>query len=126
MTSEIPAPQQTGVVTTEQVLAFARASGDENPIHFSPSHARDAGLEKPILHGMFIAARFEALLESLRDHHTVTLQIRFVRPVPVGSALSLKARKLDMADSRLHLRLLATLADGTLVAIAEAGLEPNA
>lgn len=125
MTIEIPEPQKTGLVTIERVLAFARASGDDNPIHFSPKHARDVGLETPILHGMFIAARFEALLESIRDHNTVTLQVRFVRPVPVGSALIFKARKLDMGDTRLHLRLLATLADGPLVAIAEAGLEPN-
>ena len=51
------------------------------------------------------------------------LQVRFVRPVPVGSALTIAARSIDASDPQHHLRLLATV-EGVLVAIAEARLEP--
>ena len=123
MSVRVPEPQATGVVTLERVLAFAHVSGDDNPIHISPESAREAGLDGPIVHGMFIAGRFEAFLEQLTDHRTVALQVRFVRPAPVGCDLTIKARLIEETGPLLHLRLLATLADGPLVAIGEARLE---
>ena len=107
----------------EQVTAFADASGDGNPVHLSEDAARAAGLAGPVLHGMIIAGRFETFLERMEGHEIGELQVRFVRPVPVGSVLTVSARPIDPTSPRHHIRLLATI-DGVLVAIAEARLEP--
>ena len=107
-----------------QVLAFADISCDHNAIHFSVDAARAAGLEGPVLHGMIVAGRFETFLERLDGFQIVELLVRFVRPVPVGSALRISSRHIGDRDRGLRLRLLATIEDGLLVAIAEAQLRP--
>ncbi len=116
----LPAPETIPVVAIEQVRAFAAASGDSNPIHISPDAARAAGFDAPLLHGMFIAGRFETFLERFGSYHIAELRVNFVRPVPVGSALTISSRRIAGPD--LRLRLLANIAGGALVAVAEARL----
>ncbi|MCL1817594.1 MAG: hypothetical protein FWG35_01595 [Spirochaetaceae bacterium] len=41
-------------ITRLQLVKYAGASGDFNPIHTIPEAARQAGLEGPIAHGMLI------------------------------------------------------------------------
>lgn len=94
-----------------------------NPIHLSDERARAAGLEGRVLHGMFIASRFEAFLERVPHGRLTELSVRFVRPAPVGSTLAISARALAFDGAQLHLRLLAHIVGGTLVAIGDARLE---
>jgi acyl dehydratase len=122
--AHLPDPETIPPVTLEQVRSFAAASRDDNPIHLSVDAARAAGLDGPVLHGMLIAGRFETFLERIADHRIVGLQVRFVRPVPVGSSLTFAARPIGLSGSQLRLRLLATIGAGTLVAVGEAQLEP--
>jgi acyl dehydratase len=123
MSAFLPAPETTPPITMAQVTAFAAASGDSNPIHLSAEAARAAGLAGPVLHGMIVAGRFEAFLERMEGYEIAELQVRFVRPVPVGSALTIAARPIDASGPQHHIRLLATIG-GVLVAIAEARLAP--
>jgi fatty acid synthase len=120
--ADLPEPETTHAITMTQVLAFADVSCDHNAIHVSVDAARAAGLEGPVLHGMIVAGRFETFLERLDGFQIVELLVRFVRPVPVGSALRISSRHIGNRDRGLRLRLLATIEDGVLVAIAEAGL----
>ena len=128
MTTRAPvpalSPEVMAVIGMEQVRAFAVASGDFNPIHTSADAARAAGLAGPVLHGMIVAGRFETFLERLEGYEIVELRVRFVRPVPVGSALTISARPFAASGQGLHLRLLAAGGGSGLVAIAEARLEP--
>ena len=123
MSVMLPAPETTPPITMAQVMAFAAASGDCNPVHLSEDAARAAGLAGPVLHGMIIAGRFETFLERMEGYEIAELQVRFVRPVPVGSALTIAARSIDVSGPQHHIRLLATIG-GVLVSIAEARLEP--
>lgn len=120
---EIPAPAASPAVMPEQVLAFAAASGDSNPIHSSADAAQSAGLPGPILHGMFIAGQFEIFLETIAGYRVKEMGTRFVRPVAVGSTLIVSARALSSSLLQPHLRLLCKTDDGVLVAIADARLE---
>ena len=129
MTAALLVPGIASDVTSEigmaQVRAFAAASGDSNLIHTSAEAALAAGLAGPVLHGMIVAGRFETFLERLEGHEIAELNVRFVRPVPVGSALAISGRPAGSPDSGLHLRLLATVDGIGLVAIADARLEPR-
>lgn len=116
----IPPPQTTSVITMEQVKAFAIASGDSNPIHLSSEAAQAAGLSGPVLHGMIIVGRLESYLQQMSDYEIRELQVRFVRPAPVGSALTMSLRHIGSSDEELHLRLIANIENGVLVAIGEA------
>ena len=123
MSVMLPAPETTPPITMAQVMAFAAASGDGNPVHLSEDAARAAGLAGPVLHGMIVAGRFATFLERMDGYEIAELQVRFVRPVPVGSALTIAARAIDVSGAQHHIRLLATIG-GVLVSIAEARLEP--
>jgi len=128
MTTGLPVPELSQEVTArfdmDQVRAFAVASGDSNPIHTSVEAAQAAGLAGPVLHGMIIAGRLEAFLERLAGYAIAEMQVRFVRPVPVGSTLTISARSLGSSDHHLHLRLLAKAERTGLAAVAEARLKP--
>lgn len=124
MRLELPDAEATPPVTAGQVLAFAEASGDKNPIHLSDASAQAAGLQRAVLHGMFIAGRFEAFLEKIPHQRVGELRVRFIRPVPVGSSLTISARAITPGGEQPHLRLLAHTGTGVLVAIAEAHLVP--
>lgn len=65
--------------------AYARVSGDWNPIHLSGWTARLFGLEAPIIHGMHSVAKALALLEARQGRRVRQLSVRFRAPVPLGS-----------------------------------------
>ena len=82
MTDLTPA---TYAVTRDDLVAYAAASGDPNPIHQDPDVARSVGLPDVIAHGMFtlaLAARYvdEQLGEPGR---IVELGAKFTKPVVV-------------------------------------------
>lgn len=120
----LPAPDVSPPVTAAQVLEFAIASGDDNPIHLSPEAARSAGLEGPVLHGMFIAGRLEIFLEQFEGYDVAELKVNFVRPVPVGAVLAISSRHIPAEGPHLRLRLLVNIEGGSLAAVAEARLVP--
>jgi acyl dehydratase len=60
--------------------AYAKASGDRNPIHTSRVGARLFGFPRRIAHGMWSAARCLAALEG-RLPDAATIEMRFQRPL---------------------------------------------
>ena len=78
----------TYAVTRADLVAYAAASGDHNPIHRDPEVARSVGLPDVIAHGMYtlaLAARYvdEQLGEPGR---IVELGAKFTKPVVVPEA----------------------------------------
>ena len=67
--------------------AYARVSGDWNPIHLARWTARLFGLRAPIIHGMHSVAKAAALLETRRGRRVTAVAVRFRAAVPLGSAL---------------------------------------
>jgi enoyl-CoA hydratase len=69
------------------VAAFARLSGDDNPIHVDAAAARAAGFEREVVHGVLVTGLLSRLLGSeLPGPGTILLgqDLRFRRPVYVG------------------------------------------
>jgi len=64
--------------------AYARVSGDWNPIHLARPAARLFGLRAPIIHGMHSVARALACLEA-RGARVRAVDVRFRSTVPLGS-----------------------------------------
>lgn len=79
------------IPTMPQIALIYRLSGDLNPIHASPSVARKAGFDRPILHGlctMGLAAR--AVISRLCDGDPARLRsmdVRFSKPVFPGETI---------------------------------------
>lgn len=75
------------VFTQEEVIAYAKISNDNNPIHFDPSYAETTSFKKPIVHGLLVASLFGGLLGTdLPGKGTIHLgqDLRFSSPVYVG------------------------------------------
>ena len=78
-------PEQAFAVTRADLVRYAGASGDFNPIHWSERFAVGVGLPGVIAHGMFtmaLAARAVTAWGGRADA-VVDFGVRFTRPVPV-------------------------------------------
>ena len=77
--------------TSPQAAMLYRLCGDDNPLHIDPSVARDAGFDRPILHGLCtLGIAVHGLLRTLLDYqsaHLVGLRVRFTAPFYPGETL---------------------------------------
>lgn len=91
--------------------AYARVSGDHNPIHTSRLGARLFGFRGPIAHGMWSKARCLAALEPrLPDAYTVDVAFKLPVPLPATVAFgSTSTGGFALRDLRDRPHLLGTL-----------------
>lgn len=78
-------PERVYRVTRADLVRYAGASGDFNPIHWSDRVATNVGLPGVIAHGMFtMALAGRALVEWVGDAGAIVeFSVRFTRPVVV-------------------------------------------
>ena len=90
---QVPAtpPQRVVELPTPANLALLyRLTGDLNPLHSDPEHARAVGFERPILHGAAtygIAAHAVVRHIDYRAEQIASIEARFVRPLFPGDTL---------------------------------------
>jgi hypothetical protein len=91
-----PASAEQGSVIDSWTLtpssgrAYARVSGDWNPIHLTRWSARLMGLPAPIIHGMHSVARTCAALEAAAGRPVNAISVRFTAPLTLGSTAVLR------------------------------------
>lgn len=78
-------PALTVPITRGDLVRYAGASGDFNPIHYSESFAREVGLPDVIAHGMLTMALAGRLVTEWTGDPgaIVDYGVRFTRPVVV-------------------------------------------
>ncbi len=121
-------PEQTHRVTRADLVRYAGASGDRNPIHWSDRVATGVGLPGVIAHGMLtmgLAAR--AVTEWAGDPAAlVEYQVRFGRPVVVpdddtGAEVTVRARVGQVLDGgRVRVDLTVTSGGEKVLSLARA------
>jgi len=83
--------ERSMTVTDDQIEAFARLSGDRNPVHFDDGFARRIGFDGHIAHGAVTASLLSALLGmDLPGPGSVFLEqrVRFLAPVRPGDTIT--------------------------------------
>ena len=86
-------------ITRLQLIKYAGASGDFNPIHTIDAAAEEAGLPGIIAHGMLTLATMGLLFSPyLEDGYVKELKARFSGMVFLGDELSIGGRVLDAVD----------------------------
>ena len=121
-------PAQTHRVTRADLVRYAGASGDLNPIHWSDRVATGVGLPGVIAHGMLtmgLAAR--AVTEWAGDPTVlVEYQVRFGRPVVVpdddtGAELTVRGKVGQVLDGgRVRVDLTVTSGGEKVLSLARA------
>jgi acyl dehydratase len=78
-------PAQTYRVTRADLIRYAGASGDFNPIHWSDRKARAVGLPGVIAHGMYTMALAGRAVDVWAGGPGALVEfgVRFTKPVPV-------------------------------------------
>ncbi len=75
---------RTLTVTRDNLVRYAGASGDFNPIHYNDAFAESVGLPGVIAHGMFTMGVAASVAEEWAGAGNVAdYQCRFTRPIPV-------------------------------------------
>lgn len=89
-------------VTTAQLVRYAGASGDFNPIHYDHLYALDAKLGGVIAHGMLTMAFMgRALTDRIGTRGRVArISARFTAPVRPGDPVIVSATVTDRREGR--------------------------
>lgn len=108
---------QTFLLTRADLLAYAEASGDHNPIHSDESVALAVGLPGVIAHGMLTLGLVASAVEAWTDGAGVLeLGTKFTSPVVVPAAgaaevvVAVKSTKVDEEVGSVTLVLEVTCA----------------
>ncbi|WP_448256015.1 MaoC/PaaZ C-terminal domain-containing protein [Microbacterium aurum] len=116
MTERMPQPGDTmparavGPVTRTDIVRFAGAGGDFNPLHHDDDVARAAGFDTVIAMGQYQAGLLAAALSDWVGAENVTsYTVRFVRPVRVGDTVQLEGRVVASVHDETAIELSASV-----------------
>src|ERR1051326_4602238 len=111
----------TYTVRREDLVAYAHASGDQNPIHQNEEFAKQVGLPDVIAHGMHSMAKIgQYVTDWAGDPGAVVgFKTRFTKPVVVskdaGNTVTVSGKVTAKDGNRVTLELSSATADGANV-----------
>lgn len=97
----------TQFISAEDVKTFAQVTGDDNPIHVDPEYAATTRFGKPIVHGVMLMGYISKVLgRDFPGHGSVAVGIsaRFLRPVPVGSEITIEVKISEKIERYKHIK----------------------
>lgn len=112
------APRSIGPITQTDIVRFAGAGGDFNPLHHDAGYARSAGLTGVISMGQMQAGMLAAYVtDAVHVEHLRSFGVRFVGPLRIGDTLELTAvvDAVDPEAGTAELGLAAVTAEHTVV-----------
>ncbi len=114
------------VVTQDDIVAFAHATGDEQPLHLDDEYAARTRFKRRIAHGMLSAGYISAVLGTkLAPDATViylSQSLRFLRPVYPDDTITATAEvtATDAERRTVTCKTECSNQDGTIVLDGEA------
>ncbi len=98
----------TRVITMEDVRLFAEVTGDDNPLHVDEEYARGTRFGGAVVHGVMLLGVISKVLG--RDFPgpgsiAVDISCRFLRPVPVGSEVTIETRVGEKIEKHRHIKM---------------------
>ncbi|HEU5043848.1 MAG TPA: MaoC/PaaZ C-terminal domain-containing protein [Nocardioidaceae bacterium] len=107
-----PLPEQQLRVTRADLVRYAGASGDRNPIHWSDRVARSVGLPGVIAHGMFTMALAARAVDTWAGEpgQIRELGCKFTKPVVVpdddeGTTVTVNGTVAEVTDDQVRITL---------------------
>jgi acyl dehydratase len=96
--------ERTVTFTPEQIAAYARASGDMNPIHLDDTFARSVGLPGLIAHGMLQMGILATVAADVAGSPTRLrrLSCRFAGVVESGDTVTFSAEPVGAGKLQLR------------------------
>ena len=112
LTKDQVLPEKSYAINRELLIAYANASGDQNPIHQDEAFAKSVGLSDVIAHGMLTMALAGKYLSDISgSEKVVEFSARFIKPVivPAGIdvSLSVTGKVIEVANGQAKIELTA-------------------
>lgn len=104
-------------ITKVQLVKYAGASGDFNPLHTDDAFAQEIGMPGVIAHGMLVMGFLgEYVMQLAGDRAQVKrFSMRFGAMTFPGDAVTCAAQVKEVNDRQVSLELTAKKQDGTVV-----------
>lgn len=93
----------TKTITDEDIVTFAKLTGDVNPIHLLDSFAKTTMFKERIAHGMLVSSFISTILGTkLPGKNTIYLSqnMAFRAPVKIGDTLRVVAEVIEKRDDK--------------------------
>jgi len=87
----------------EEVIAYAKITGDDNPLHVDEEYAKNSRFGGNIVHGMFVMGVVSKILGTiLPGNGTIYLgqDVRFKRPVYVDKKVFIEVEIAEIENDR--------------------------
>jgi len=100
--------ERRNLVTAAEIEAFAKVTGDENPIHLDEAYAAQTRFGGRVAHGMLTAGFISAVLgNDLPGRGAVYLSqtLRFRRPVRIGDEVVSRVEVTEINETRARVSL---------------------
>jgi 3-hydroxybutyryl-CoA dehydratase len=102
----------TRTLTQQDFDAFARLSGDDNPIHVDPDFARNTRFGRPVAHGMMLYGLICRLLGThLPGAAQIEQELIFPAPTFAGEAIAIAAKVTEIDGKKV--RMATTIRNST-------------
>ena len=103
---------KTFIINRKLLIAYASASGDQNPIHQDETFAKSVGLPDVIAHGMLtMALAGKYLSEISGSQNVIDFSAKFMKPVVVPAdvdvALIVSGKVTEVVNGTAKIELLA-------------------
>ncbi|MBY4573365.1 acyl dehydratase [Gordonia paraffinivorans] len=111
--------RRIGPITQTDIVRFAGAGGDFNPLHHDPEYARRAGLPGVIAMGQMQAGMLAGYLsDQVHVEHLLSYAVRFAGTLAVGETLDLQGTvtAVDAEAGTAEVELTATAGERTVIA----------
>ena len=117
----------TKLVSDDDIKAFARISGDDNPVHMNDDYAKGTMFGGRIAHGMLVAGLISAVLGTMLPGPGaiyLSQQLRFRAPVRPGDQVTARAKVTEWNPEKGRVTLLTDVMnqEGSVVIEGEARL----
>jgi acyl dehydratase len=130
-TGDAGPPFEVGPITRTDLVRYAGAAGDFNPLHHDDDYARSLGNPSVFAHGMFSGGLLASFVVRWFGPRSVRrIAIRFREPVWPGDVLKASGEVIGVAGegaarhAKLEIRLTRQSGDVVVSGEAEALLEP--
>ena len=115
---------KTFTINRKLLIAYASASGDQNPIHQDETFAKSVGLPDVIAHGMLTMALAGKYLSDIAGSQSVIdFSAKFIKPVVVPAdvdvALIVSGKVTELVNGTAKIELLAMCNDIKVLGMAK-------
>ncbi|MDN5130871.1 MaoC family dehydratase [Aliarcobacter butzleri] len=107
-------------ISESDVKAYARISGDRNPVHMDEEYAEKSRYKKRIAHGMISSSFFSALFGTKLPGPGcvyVNQSLNFKRPVYIGDTVTaiITVTKIDEIKNRVYFDTVCKVKNKTVI-----------